>query len=111
MFHQVSLEDSDIVHGKDQYEAQAADGGVRVMKYVWDDGVCKSKEFRETLTVRQQAMSYSCVDVHKQSGVAERGIPTVFNSARTMVLYQVLLWPEHFDMRLWPFALTHTAYL
>ena len=41
--------------------------------------------------------------------MAERGIPTVVNSARTMMLHQAL-WPEHFDMRLWPFALTHAAY-
>ena len=57
MFHQVSLEDSDIVHGKDQYEAQAADGGVRVMKYRGQNGVYKSKEFKEALTVRQQNIS------------------------------------------------------
>ena len=27
------------------------------------------------------------------------------------MLYQVLLWPEQFDMRLRPFALDHAAYL
>ena len=27
------------------------------------------------------------------------------------MLHQALLWPEQFDMRLWPFALTHDAYL
>ena len=35
----------------------------------------------------------------------------VVNSARTMMLHQVLLWPEHFDIRLWPFALHHSVYL
>ena len=53
VFHQVSLEDSDTVYGKDQYEAYAADDGVRVMKYVWNNRVCKSKEFKEALTIRQ----------------------------------------------------------
>ena len=56
-------------------------------------------------------MSYSGVGVHQQNGVAERGISTVVNSARTMMLHQALFWSEHFDMRLWPFALTHAAYL
>ena len=27
------------------------------------------------------------------------------------MLHQDLLWPEHFDMRLWPFALDQASYL
>ena len=46
-----------------------------------------------------------------QNGVAERAIGTVVNSACTMMLHQALLWPEHFDIRLWPFALHHTVYI
>ena len=56
-------------------------------------------------------MNYSSVGVHAQNGVAERSIPTVVNSARTMMLNQGLLWPGKYDMRLWPFALYHDAYL
>ena len=56
-------------------------------------------------------MTYSGVGAHEQNGVAKRGIPTVVNFTRTMILHQALLWPEHFDMRLWPFALSHAAYL
>ena len=56
-------------------------------------------------------MTYSGVGVHQQNGVAERGMPTVVNSARTMMLHQALLLPEHSDMRLWPFVLSHAAYL
>ena len=67
--------------------------------------------FKEDLVHRGQTISYSRVDAHGQNGVAEREIPIVMNSTRIMMLHQVLLWPEHFDMRLWPFALTHTAYL
>ena len=46
-----------------------------------------------------------------QNGVAEQAIQTVVTSARTMMLHQALLWPEHFDMWLWPFALDQAAYL
>ena len=56
-------------------------------------------------------MSYSGVGVHQQNGVSERGISTVVNSSRTMMIHQALLRPEYFDMHLWPFALSHTAYL
>ena len=48
---------------------------------------------------------------HGQNGVAERVIQTVVHSVRNMMLHQALLWPEKFDMRLWPFALEHTTHL
>ena len=56
-------------------------------------------------------MSYSGVGAHGQNEVAERAIQTVVNSASTMMLHQVLLWPEHFDMCVWPFTLQHAVYL
>ena len=56
-------------------------------------------------------MTYSGVGAHGQNGVAERAIQTVLTSSRTMMIHQALLWPEHFDMRLWPFALDQAAYL
>ena len=52
-------------------------------------------------------MAYLGVGVHGQNGVAERGISTVVNSARTMMLHQSLLWPEYFDMRLWNILPNH----
>ena len=85
--------------------------GISILKYKGNNGVYKSKEFNDDLATRHQTMSYSGVGAHGQNGVAERGIPTVVNSARTMMLHQALLWPEQFDMRLWPFALTHAVYL
>ena len=39
-----------------------------------------------TLCSEAQTMSYSGVGVHQQNGVAERDIPTVVNSARTMMI-------------------------
>ena len=111
MYHQVSLGATDTVRSKNLYEQEAAEVGVKISSYKGDNGVYKSKEFREDLLARQQTMAYLGVGVHGQNGVAERGISTVVNSARTMMLHQALLWPEHFDMRLWPFALTHAAYI
>ena len=58
-----------------------------------------------------QQISFCGVGAHHQNGVAERVIQTVVTSARTMMLHQALLWPEYFDMRLWPFALDQAAYL
>ena len=56
-------------------------------------------------------MTYSGVEAHGQNGVAERAIHTVVNSERIILLHQALMWPAQFDMRLWPFALEHAAYM
>ena len=91
VFHQVSLGATDTVRSKNAYEIQAAEMGVRIQHYRGDNGVYKSKEFKRDLTDREQTMTYSGVGVHGQNGVAERGISTVVNSARTMMLHQALL--------------------
>ena len=85
--------------------------GIEVKKYHGDNGIYKSKLFKDDLERRHQTMTYSGVGAHGQNGVAERAIQTVFNSTRTMMLHQVLMWPAHFDMRLWPFSLEYAAYL
>lgn len=48
---------------------------------------------------------------YRQNGVAEWGIQTVVNSARIMILHQARMWPEHFGMRLLPFALDYSTRL
>ena len=49
--------------------------------------------------IREQKVSFSRVSVYGQNMVVERAIHTVVNPARTIVLYQALLWLEQFDMR------------
>ena len=80
-------------------------------KYHGDNGIFKAQAYKEDLEKRHQEMTYSGVGAHGQNGVAERAIQTVTHSARTMMLHQALLWPDQFDMRLWPFALEHAAHL
>ena len=79
--------------------------------YRGDNGVYKTKMFKEDLALRHQKMSYSGVGTHGKNGVAERVIQTVVTSARIIMLHQALLWTEQFDMRLWSFALQYAAYL
>ena len=55
--------------------------GISILKYRGDNGVFKSKQFKEDLATRHQTMSYSRVGAHGQNCVAERGMPTVANSA------------------------------
>ena len=71
----------------------------------------ESQLFKEDLEQRQQTISYSVVGTHGENGIAERKIQTIVTSACTMMLHQDLLWPKHFDMRSWPFALDQAACL
>jgi hypothetical protein len=111
VYNQVSLGASDTLTSKHAFELEGEAAGHTIRHYHGDNGVYKCKEFKDDLNTRHQVMTYSGVGVHGQNGVAERAIQTVVNSARTMLLHQALLWPECFDMRLWPFAIDHAAYL
>ena len=85
--------------------------GVTVHSYHADNGIYKSKEFQKDLNKRHQILTLSGVGAHGQNGVAEQGIQTVVNSARTMMMHQALMWHEHFDMRVWSFALDYVTHL
>ena len=110
-YNQVSLGASDTVRSKELFELHAWDMGIKIKKYHGDNGVFQAKAYKDDLNKRHQEMSYSGVEAHGQNSVAERAIQTVVHSARTMMLHQALLWPEQFDIRLWPFAMEHAVYL
>jgi len=110
-YNQVGLGATDTIHSKELFELEADGMGVAVHSYHADNGIYKSKEFQQDLDKRHQILTLSGVGAHGQNGVAERGIQTVVNSARTMILHQALMWPEHFDMRLWSFALDYATHL
>ena len=76
-----------------------------IHKYHWDNGDYKSKLFSDDLEKRHQTISLYSVGSHGQNVVVEMAIQ------KMMMLYQALIWPTHFDMMLWPFALNHAAYL
>ena len=103
VFHQVFLGESDTIRSKGIYEQRAEDVGVKILAYRGDNGIYKSKEFKDDLAKRGQTIAYSGLGTYAQNGVAERGVATVVISARAMMLHQVLLWSEQFDMQLWHF--------
>ena len=100
VYNQESLGVSDTLRSKYSFELEGEATNHTIRHYHGDNGVYKSKEFREDLATRYQVMTYSEVGVYGQNGVVERAIQTVVNSARTMMLHQALLWPDYFDMRL-----------
>ncbi len=58
-----------------------------------------------------QGIRLSGVGAHHQNGVGERGIRTVTERARTIMLHAMLHWPEATTTDLWPMALSHSVHL
>ena len=56
-------------------------------------------------------MSFSCTSAHHQSGIAEIVIQQTTLWARVMLLHALIMWLDHTKIDLWPFALSHAAYL
>ena len=111
IFNQLSLGDADKVRSKETYEHESVELGISIKQYHGDNGVYKSQLLMDDLDKRHQTVSMSGVGAHEKNGVSERAVQTLVGSARKMILHQTLLWSAHFDMRLWPFALEHAAYL
>ena len=59
----------------------------------------------------QQTIKYCKVGVHHYNGVTEQTIRTITTSARTMLLYAMVCWPEEVHLNLWPFAIEYVVYL
>ena len=70
-----------------------------------------NQAFRDEITACDQTIDFSGVGAHHQNGVAERAIATVTRFARAMMLQQAIMWPDRADLRHWPFAMDHAAFL
>ena len=84
---QVSLGASDNIRSKDIYKQKYEEVGVKIKKYRSDNGFYKSAAFKYNTAARGQLFNFLRVGTYGQNGVAERGIQTVVNSARTMMLH------------------------
>ena len=92
-------------------ELEARSCGVEPQTFHTDNGIFKSRQFEDEINSNDQTMHQSGVGTHHQNGRAERGIQTVQNMARSMLLHAALHWTEIYDPELWPFAMTHAAFI
>ena len=59
------------MRSKHSFELEGEAAGHTIRHYHGDNGVYKSKEFKDDLDTRHQVMTYSGVGVHGQNGVTE----------------------------------------
>ena len=110
--NQVSLRAGESTQAKHKFEQWACRHNVpKIHSYRADNFPFNSSKFHEDLQANGQTITFSGVGAHHQNGVAERAISTCSSWARTIMLHQVLHWPQHADLKLWPFALEHAVHI
>jgi len=101
MQHQVSLNAGETIMAKWKFEYIDALYGVSIQSYHGDNGVFKSAEFQEELTLHQQTISFSGTGAPHQNGIAERAIQQTTLWARAMLLHALITWPNQTKIDLW----------
>ena len=109
--HQLTTAASDTLHGKMLMESEAADVGVTIKGYHFDNGVFSSTEFHEHCKRLGQNFRFSGVGAHQQNGVAECSIQTITNMARANKLHATLHWLNHSFIGLWPLAMNYAFWV
>lgn len=85
--------------------------GVRVGHYHTDNSPFGNKAFKNDCCLQGQQLTFSGVWAHHQNAVAEWAIRTISEWTRTMILHQILHWPNSSNLELWPFAMEHAVYV
>ena len=93
------------LEGKEAFERRAATYGVTIQHYHADNGIFASKAWKASCANAKQGCTYSGVNAHFQSGVAERRIRELQELGRTNMIHGNSRWPEAINVHLWPYAL------
>jgi len=100
---------SEAVEGKTMLEHLAASNGIKVKGYRANNGIMACQEYINHVKINQQNITYCSINAHEQNGIAERGICTLCDRARTMLIHAMEHWPDVVTLDLWPFALRMAA--
>ena len=111
LYNQVSLGAAETIKAKHSFERDSIRHGIIVKGYRADNGIYRSKDFRDDIDKFGQTLQFCGVGAHHQSGIAERGIRTESTAARAIMLHAMIHWPENVSLDLWPFALKYSVYL
>jgi len=76
-----------------------------------DNGTFASEAFMEELVQTKQAIHFSGIGAAHQNGVAERGIKTTAQMARTSMIHSAVRAPDLVAQDLWPMAMNHAVWL
>jgi hypothetical protein len=109
--HQVLLKVGETIRLKEFFESYCKEHGVKVQSHCANNVPFGHAKFCEDVAKCGQTIDFSGVGAHHQNGVAKRAIGTITRLARAMMLHQAIMWPDRADLKLWPFAMEHAAFL
>ena len=70
-YHQVTFSAEETVQAKLAYERELENYGRNVKHYHADNGIFKSQEFKDSIAIRGQKITFSGVGAHHQNGKVE----------------------------------------
>ena len=109
--HQVGFTSSETLKSMLTFEREAAQVGITIEGYNTDNGVYTSKEIMGKMMDDKQTLRLSGVGAHHQNGPAENSIKNITRRAQIAMFHAALRWPEKYDKRLWPLAMSHAVHI
>jgi hypothetical protein len=99
------------IRAKQVFEQNALQYGVIIESYLTDSGAFKANAFVKHIREHEQLIRYCGANAHHKNGVAERGVQSVSNMARALMLHASSHWKDGIDASLWPMAVQYATYL
>jgi hypothetical protein len=96
---------------KRAFETFAAEHGVSIQHYHCDNRRFYDNAFKQACHDARQQLTFCGVNAHFQSGIAERSIRDLSESALKQLLHARARWPQAVHFALWPYALRNAALL
>jgi hypothetical protein len=85
---------SELIASKRSFDTFTAKYNIRIEKIRADNGVYLSAPFQFACDVDNQGLSFCAIGGHWQNSVAERHIGVITETARTLLLHAIRLWPN-----------------
>lgn len=97
------------LQAKKAYEKILAQAGWTVGAYHADNGRFKDEGWLTSCNEANQTPTYCGVGAHQQNGIIENRNKQLTNTARTLLLHAMRMWPGMIDTMFWPFAMLAAA--
>ncbi len=105
------LTSEETIEAKQAFEHFAEQHGVHILHYHSNNGQFADNAFKNSCSAKGQRLTFCGVDAHFQSGIAEKAIRDLQESARKQLLHARQRWPATIHLALWPYALRNAAHL
>jgi hypothetical protein len=84
---------------------------VTLKAYRANNGFFAKYDIQNSAKNQGQVPTFSGVGAHTQNGIAERYICTLTESAHTMLLHSMAIWPKQIITSFWTFAMTYAVHI